>query len=84
MENEQRQQKKFHDSAKPKLQEFSKNDRVQVKDFSGNAKKWDEGIIESRLGPLMYQVNVHGKSKKIHVDHLLAQQTDITEQSNNG
>ena len=67
VENQQRQQKKFHDSDKPKLREFNKNDQVQVKDFSGKAKKWDDGLIECRLGPLTYQVNVHGKSKKIHV-----------------
>ncbi len=71
IEHQQRQQKKSHDSPNAKRREFNTGDRVQVKEFNSKNVKWNDGIIENRLGSLTYQVNVQGKTKKIHVDHLL-------------
>ena len=72
VENQQRQQKKYHDSPTSKLREFTNGDKVQVQVFSGKTGKWENGTIEKRLGPVTYLVRVQGKSKKTHVDHILA------------
>ena len=71
IEHQQRQQKKSYDSPNAKKREFNTGDRVQVKEFNSKNVKWNDGIIENRVGSLTYQVNVQGKTKKIHVDHLL-------------
>ena len=79
VEHQQQQQKKYHDSTKSKIREFTKGDKVQVKEFTEKNRKWSNGIIENRLGPLTYLVKVQGKSKKIHVDHLLLYQPNDTQ-----
>ena len=78
VENQQRQQKKYHDSPTSKLREFTSGDKVQVQDFSGKKGKWEKGTIEKRIGPVTYLVRIQGKSKKIDVDHILAHQTEGT------
>ena len=61
-----------------KLREFTNGDKVQVQIFSGETGKWENGTIEKRLGPVTYLVRVQGKSKKTHVDHILARHFENT------
>ena len=46
------------------------NQSVLIEDCSGNSK-WIPGIILSRLGPINYEVLVHNKEFKRHVDQIL-------------
>ena len=50
VENQQRWQKKYHDSPTSKLCEFTNGYKVQVQDFSGKKGKWEEGTIEENTG----------------------------------
>ena len=70
VEKQQKNQKRYHDSANHKLREFKMHDGVQVKNFPGGAEKWKYGVIK-RLGPLNYLVKIGKQTKKVHVDHML-------------
>lgn len=71
VEKQQRNQQRYHDSAKHKLREFKMHDGVQVKNFQGGAEKWKYGVVVKQLGPLNYLVKIGNQTKKVHVDHML-------------
>ena len=72
VEKQQRQQKKYHNSPTSKLHKFTNGDKAQVQVFNGKTGKWENGTIEKKMGTVTYLVTVQGKSKKIHIDHVLA------------
>ena len=41
-----------------------------VRDFQDHKELWIKGVIQDRLGPVMYQVMVGNLFWKQHVDHL--------------
>ena len=42
----------------------------------GSSLKWRGATVTARLGPLVYEVCVDGRTRRAHLDHLLADQTD--------
>ena len=79
VESQQQRQQKYHGSLKLSLQEFKRHDAVQVRMFRGGTDKWQGGIIVKRLGPLNYLVKTGDQTKKVHVDHLLAGSTNVSD-----
>ena len=58
----------------PNLAETIEHQQEQQKKAHNSLKaklRGNDGIIENKLRSLTYQVNVEGKTKKVHVDHLL-------------
>ena len=53
VEKQQRQQKKYHDSPRSKLREFTNGDKVQVQVFNGKTGKWENGTIEKKWEQLL-------------------------------
>ena len=72
IEKQQANQRKYHDSTRQKLREFKKHDTVQVRCFLRGTEKWKCGIVIKRLGPLNYLVKMSNQTRKVHVEHLLS------------
>ena len=70
VEKKQDKQKSQHD-VRVQLREFEKNERVRVKNWRDNKDvKFVPGTVVRRLGPLRYLVDVGGKARFVHADHM--------------
>ena len=53
---------------------FVQGDRAWVRDYRPTAGKWQQGIVQSCMGSLHYNVELEGShQRKLHVDHLICQ-----------
>ena len=68
---QQEKQREAHDKKGSRLREFSKGDKVMVKNFRGGKLKHLVGVIVARKGPLTYLVRVETNTSHCHVDYLL-------------
>ena len=56
--------------------EFVAGDAVLLRDLRpGSAVKWRPATVTARVGPLVYEVCVDGRTRRAHLDHLLADRT---------
>ena len=70
VEGKQDKMIQYRDQRVPKLREFSKGDRVRVKNCRGTDIKYVPGSIVYRKGPVQYLVRVGRNLRFVHVDHL--------------
>ena len=68
---QQDRQRLNHDTKGTKLREFSRGDKVMVKNFRGGKLKHLVGVIVERKGPLTYIVRIGTSTRYCHIDHLL-------------
>ncbi len=54
------------------VRQFRTGDLVWAQDYSSRSSKWTEGVIDSVLGPVTYQVRVENYLWKRHIDQLKA------------
>lgn len=59
-----------HDTKGTRLREFSRGDKVMVKNFRGGKLKHLAGVIVERKGPLTYIVRIGTSTRYCHIDHL--------------
>ena len=56
--------------------EFVPGDAVLLRDLRpGSAVKWRPATVTARVGPLVYEVCVDGRTRRAHLDHLLVDRT---------
>ncbi|XP_043200158.1 uncharacterized protein K02A2.6-like isoform X3 [Amphibalanus amphitrite] len=56
--------------------EFLAGDSVLLRDLRpGSATKWRRATVTGRVGPLVYEVCIDGRTRTAHLDHLLADRT---------
>ena len=78
---QQERQRINHNTKGTKLREFSRGDKVMVKNFRGGKLKHLLGVIVGRKGPLTYIVRIGTSTRYCHIDHLLrAGSLSITEE----
>ena len=68
---QQDRQRLNHDTKGTKLREFSRGDKVMVKNFRGGKLKHLVGVIVEHKGPLTYIVRIGTSTRYCHIDHLL-------------
>ena len=68
---QQDRQRLNHDTKGTKLREFSRGDKVMVKNFRGGKLKHLVGVIVERKGSLTYIVRIGTSTRYCHIDHLL-------------
>ena len=57
--------------------EFVAGDSVLLRDLRpGSSLKWRPATVTARVGPLVYEVCVDGRTRRAHLDHLLADRTE--------
>ena len=77
----QDRQRLNHDTKATKLGEFSRGDKVMVKNFRGVKSDHLVGVIVERKGPRTYIVRIGTSARYCHIDHLLsAGSLSITEE----
>ena len=54
------------------VRQFRSGDLVWTQDYRSRSSKWTEGVIDSALGPVTYQVRVENYLWKRHIDQLKA------------
>ena len=56
--------------------EFLTGDSVLLRDLRpGSVSKWRRATVTGRVGPLVYEVYIDGRTRTAHLDHLLADRT---------
>ena len=59
------------DTEPSEVRQFSRGETAMLKDLRpGATKKWIEVTIVDRHGPLLYTVDIDGRQRKAHLDHL--------------
>ena len=53
-----------------KPRELVCGDTVHVRNHLYGQVKWEPGTVVRRLGPLTYLIQVHGKRRHVHIDHI--------------
>ena len=66
----EKQHKQQRRSENVKLRELVCGDAVHVRNHLYGQVKWAPGTVVSRLGPLTYLIQVHGKCRYVHIDHI--------------
>ena len=84
MEEKQLKQKLSHDKGAFKARSFKKNDVVRVRNHIAGIERWRRGIVLKPLGPLTYLVSVGGKTRYVHIDHLLGSTRSEADSFGNG
>ena len=68
-------QRHNHD-LKSKFRDLNVNDKVFVKNFVSKVPRYISGTIIDKHPPYSYTVNSNGKIKRVHIDHLIADESD--------
>ena len=69
-EMEEKQNKQQRRSEYVKLRELVCGDTVHVRNHLYGQVKWAPGTVVRCLGPLTYLIQVHGKRRYVHIDHI--------------
>ena len=82
VEAKQAKQVEDHDKKGVKMREFQVGEVVMVKNFRGKGnEKWVPGRILERSGLFSYTVQVGGRSKVVHVEHLRSTAQNLNTES---
>ncbi|XP_040164697.1 uncharacterized protein K02A2.6-like [Anopheles arabiensis] len=58
---------------------FSINDRVYAKRYHRNGWEWVSGVVDKRVGNVMYMVKIDGKTLRYHVNQLRMRNAETNE-----